>query len=302
VTLTAVVLILISVSTHVGWNLIGKRNHSSTAFFLLAGASGLLWLGPVLLLFGQALFEFPTVVWGWLVATGLFQALYYAGLAGAYRVGDMSIAYPLARSAPVVMVALINVLLGRLHQIGILAWVGMLLIVVGGLLLPLRRLDGWSVKSYLRPSMLLALLTAVGTTGYSLIDDHALRVLRATPGLSVNGTVATLLFAFGEAATSCLWLSLFVLISASRRTELRYVWREQKRRAALAGLGIYASYTLVLVAMGFVRNVSYVVAFRQLSVPLGALAGMGMLNEPRYGLKLVGVGLIFAGLVLVGMG
>lgn len=306
-TLTAVVLILISACTHVGWNLVGKRNHPSAAFFVLASGLGLLWLAPSLLLFGRALPHFPVQVWGWLVATGLCQALYYAALAGAYRTGDMSIAYPLARSAPVVLVTVFNLLPGRSGQVGALALGGILLIVLGGLLLPLRRLADWRSGQtgravYLQPSTLLALLAALGTTGYSLIDDHALRVLRAAPGLPVDGTAATVLFAFWEAVTSCLWLALFVLASARGRADLGRVWQTQRRSAALAGFGIYFTYTLVLVAMGFVRNVSYIVAFRQLSIPLGALVGVWVLQEPKYALKWTGVGIMFAGLVLVGLG
>ncbi len=301
-TLTAVVLILISACTHVGWNLVGKRNHPSAAFFVLASGLGLLWLAPSLLLFGRALPHFPLQVWGWLIATGFFQALYYGALAGAYRTGDMSIAYPLARSTPVVLVTVFNLLLGRSGQVGVLALGGILLIVLGGLLLPLRRLSDVNRTTYLQPSTLLALLAALGTTGYSLIDDHALRVLRAAPGLPVDGAAATVLFAFWEAVTSCLWLALFVLASARGRADLGRAWQTQRRPAALAGFGIYFTYTLVLVAMGFVRNVSYVVAFRQLSIPLGALVGVWVLQEPKYTLKWAGVGIMFAGLVLVGLG
>ena len=67
-------------------------------------------------------------------------------------------------------------------------------------------------------------------------------------------------------------------------------------------MGIYAAYTLVLVAMAFVSNVSYVVAFRQVSVPLGAVAGVLVLGDRPHVPKLVGVAIMFAGLVLVGLG
>jgi hypothetical protein len=72
--------------------------------------------------------------------------------------------------------------------------------------------------------------------------------------------------------------------------------------AALAGMGIYLAYTLVLVAMAFVSNVSYVVAFRQISVPLGTVAGVLAQREPSYLPKLLGVAIMFAGLVLIGLG
>ena len=54
--------------------------------------------------------------------------------------------------------------------------------------------------------------------------------------------------------------------------------------------------------MGFVTNVSYVVAFRQISIPLGALVGVFALKEPRYRPKFAGVLIMFAGLILVGIG
>jgi uncharacterized membrane protein len=52
--------------------------------------------------------------------------------------------------------------------------------------------------------------------------------------------------------------------------------------------------------MNFVSNVSYVAAFRQLSIPRGAIFGMVLLREPRYLPKTVGIAAIFFGLVLVG--
>lgn len=301
-TLTAVILIVISAGTHVGWNLIGKREHPSAAFLLLANTLGFVWLTPALFLFRRALPHFPAAVWAWLIATGLCQAFYYAALAGAYRAGDMSVAYPLARSAPVVLVTAFNLLLGHAVQISALALVGILLIVLGGLLLPLRRLSDLHIGAYLQASMLLALLAALGTVGYSLIDDHALRILRGAPGLLFDGAAVTMLFGFFEGISSSFWLALFVLAAPQRRTDLVRVWRERRGVAALAGLGIYLGYTLVLVAMGFVRNVSYVVAFRQLSVPLGTLVGVLALKEPKYAPKFTGVGIMFVGLVLVGLG
>ena len=54
--------------------------------------------------------------------------------------------------------------------------------------------------------------------------------------------------------------------------------------------------------MNYVANVSYVAAFRQLSIPLGAIFGMTLLNEPRYLPKKTGITAIFIGLVLAGIG
>jgi hypothetical protein len=42
------------------------------------------------------------------------------------------------------------------------------------------------------------------------------------------------------------------------------------------------AYSLVLIAMSFAKNISYVVAFRQLGIPIGAILGMVILKEPMY--------------------
>ena len=54
--------------------------------------------------------------------------------------------------------------------------------------------------------------------------------------------------------------------------------------------------------MNYVTNISYVAAFRQISIPLGAIFGMSLLKEPRHPPKLVGVSTIFIGLVMVAIG
>ena len=105
-TSTAIILLLVSAATHAAWNLLSKREHPSAAFFLVANTAGCLLLAPIALVNWRAVRQFPPEVWAILPATGLCQAVYYYGLAGAYRHGEISIAYPLARSVPVVLVTL----------------------------------------------------------------------------------------------------------------------------------------------------------------------------------------------------
>jgi uncharacterized membrane protein len=58
----------------------------------------------------------------------------------------------------------------------------------------------------------------------------------------------------------------------------------------------------VLLAMGFVSNVSYLQAFRQISLPLGVLAGIFLLRERPGAPRMTGIVLVLAGLVLVALG
>ncbi len=61
-------------------------------------------------------------------------------------------------------------------------------------------------------------------------------------------------------------------------------------------------YSLVLVSVTFVKNVSYVLAFRQLSIPIGVILGMVLLKEPMYIPRIAGTAVLFIGLVLVTIG
>ena len=70
----------------------------------------------------------------------------------------------------------------------------------------------------------------------------------------------------------------------------------------ITGIAIMATYGLVLAAMAYVSNVSYVAAFRQLSIPIGAILGITLQHEPRHRPKLIGIGIVSIGLILVGIG
>jgi len=300
----AVVLLLIAACTHAGWNVLGKRQHPSTAFFLAANLLGGLMLSPWVLSHAAVVRACPLEVWGWLALTGLFMAMYYAGLAGAYRSGDMGIAYPLARALPVLGVAGLRMIVTAGNGISPVALVGMALVVAGALILPLKSFRAPRGALTQRVTILLAVVTAVGTIGYSLIDDTALRILRAVPDLDASGVSRTIVYAFLEAVSSSLWLGAYVLSSAKRRAMGASILTDRTGlgRACLTGAGIYVTYTIVLVAMGFVRDVSYVVAFRQLSIPVGAWLSVLVLREPAPLPRVVGTITVFVGLVLTALG
>ncbi len=291
----ALALVAISVVAHVAWNFLGKRGHPSAGFFLVANTFGSLCLLPFLWWHAHLISHIGGRVWLILLATGIFQALYFASLAGAYRTGDLSIAYPIARSFPAVFVALSAALVGTTHRLTVQCLVGIGLVVIGGLLIPLERFGGLTIRHYLNPCCGFALLAAVATAGYSRLDSQALGILRGLP--EFGAISAALVYAPLEGLCASIFLAVYVLLS---RRERRFFSAMQSHSPALfAGLIMYFSYTLVLVAMSFVSEVSYLVAFRQLSVPLGALVGVVLLDESGSVPKFLGVGLSFAGLVLV---
>ena len=299
---TAIILVALSAFMHAGWNLLCKRSHPGTAFFLLASLAGTLLLVPALSTLPVLARSIPFPVWTSIVATGFFLALNYAAIAGAYRAGDISVAYPLARAAPLLLVPMIGFLLGRGDRISAMGICGMSLAAIGCFLIPLRRFRDFHFKSFANTTCLLALLAAVGTTGYSMIDDEALRILRQQPAIHSGHLRTTLLYAFLENASATLWLVPFTLFHPSERKKLRATCQSQWRPAFLAGFAISATYLVVLLAMAFAKDISYIVGFRQLSIPIGAVAGMVVLKEKPFPPKLVGIGILLAGLLLIACG
>lgn len=299
----AIVLVVLSAFMHAGWNLLIKRQHPSAAFFLVASISGALLLTPVLVIYRGTLIHYvPARIWVLLLVTGFFLALYYVSLAGAYRAGDMSVAYPLARSSPVIVVLVVALALGRGDQVSAVCVTGIILVVGGCFLVPLQRFSDLRLKNYLKPICGLALLAAVGTSGYSIVDDEALRELRTHAQVTIGNTQMTLLYACLEALAASLWLSLFVALRRGGRSSLIQVLRTNKRYAVLAGIAIYLTYAIILISLAFVDNVSYVVGFRQLSIPLGTTFGILVLKEAPHAPKLAGVVIMFVGLMLVALG
>lgn len=301
--LIAISLIILSAFMHAGWNLFSKRQHPSAAFFLIASIAGGALLAPALILYHDTVVHhIPARVWVLLLSTGFFMALYYVSLAGAYRSGDISVAYPLARSSPVIVVTIVTLILGRGDQVSSLCVSGIVLVVAGCFLIPLQRFGDLRLKHYLNRTCAMALLAAVGTSGYSILDDEALRLLRTDMHVTIGDTQITLVYACLEALSASLWLALFIGLRRSGRESLAQVLRVKKLNAVLAGVAIFVTYVIVLISLAFVDNVSYVVGFRQLSIPLGATLGVLVLKEVPHKPKLVGVAIMFVGLILVAMG
>lgn len=301
-TVFALLLVTVSAFTHAFWNYLGKRQDPPAAFFLMVSLASVLFFSPVLVTSGALIRYIPASVWGWILLTGAVQAVYYIFLAAAYRAGDLSHAYPLARSLPVVLVALVSLLLGRGNQIHALAYAGFALVTFGCLLLPLPKFSDIHPRHYRHKWVLFALLAALCITGYTLIDDQALRILRSLQESAHSNIEWSLLYLELETITLTVLLAFIILVWRKERHLLREASLADWKIASLMGFIITATYGLVLLAMAYVSNVSYVMAFRQLSIPIGAALGILFRKEAASPPKLVGTLLIVLGLVLAALG
>jgi drug/metabolite transporter (DMT)-like permease len=94
-------------------------------------------------------------------------------------------------------------------------------------------------------------------------------------------------------------MGLYTLGLPLGRMELAKTWQTGISMPLITGLLILGTYGLVLAGMQYANNVSYIAAFRQLSIPLGASLGIVVQREPLYPLKIASIVIIFGGLVLI---
>lgn len=293
-TVTAFFLIFISVFLHVTWNMLSKGVNPSMAFYsLMSFTASAIWL-PFFMASDIDLFNLPPAFY-WLAAGSIIgETIYMTGLAYGYRKSDISLVYPVVRALPVLMIAAVTLVFGLGRKIDMMDGVGMLLITGGCLLMPLKSLKDFSIKAYCSSVLGFIIMGAVGTTMYTIFDSSAIGIIRrASGGVNVCDTLGYLfIIEFGLA------LCELVLIFCSRQEKEYFKTLLRKPLyPVIAGICSSSAYGLILFAMGYVTNVSYLQAFRQISLPLGFIAGMTILHEKAYRTKIAGVIIIVTGLL-----
>ncbi len=306
---SALPLIVLSAFLHAGWNLLARAQRAPDTFLritVLISLAGLPFvfggsapLGSTALPGGQALARlFPPAVWGLLAVAGVSQAVYFLGLSRAYQSGDFTVVYPLARSLPILVLALIDATRGRLPSL--LGWLGLFLVSLGCVVIPLRSPADFRLARYWNGTTGWVAVAALGTVGYSTVDKIAAELIPS--GLLSAGRYQVLEYV---ACLAPLALLLWRLGGRSPAANFTPVparllgWSGGGMRpwlaAALAALGMFAAYWLVLYAYQLSRYASYVLALRQLSIVIGAAAGAVLFHEPAGRLRIGAALIILAG-------
>ena len=275
-------LVVASAISHAAWNLLAKGGSDRESFMWLMTATSLFTMLPIFY-YTLPEWRFPLEALPYFLVSGIAETLYFITLRKAYELGDLSVVYPLARSSPLFITVLAVLFLGE--EISPWGAIGVLLMVLGVYTLHLKSLQINDILHPLRslrerPSQ-LALMTAIWTTAYSMSDKI---------GVS---TVDPILYAF--------WMDAFIVIFMTPVILWKHGWsgifedwKVTKIQAIVAGFLARFGYILVLVAMSLIQ-VSYILALRQISVVLGAAAGVILLKE-RYGrIRLLGSAIMFLG-------
>ena len=136
---TAIALILIAAVAHASWNLFSKQAAA-------VGTTSFIWLVSMAAAVGYApaaaavlIVQRPHLTalnWAFMAGTGILQAGYFLFLQNGYRVGDLSLVYPIGRGTGALLAALAGiVLLGE--RPGPAGLTGIVLIVAGVIVLGL---------------------------------------------------------------------------------------------------------------------------------------------------------------------
>ena len=200
------------------------------------------------------------------------------------------------RTLPVLMLAVITLVAGIGKPFGAITMFGMIVIACGCLIMPFQSFRNISFKNLNGIALVFVCLGAIGTTGYTLCDSEALKLVAPDGNVSA---VCTLGYLFLMQTGLTLGEVPLVVFDKKEHEAMKNIWGKKIIYPVLAGVVSSMAYALILIAMQYVTNVSYIQAFRQLSLPIGFVAGVIFLHEKSSATKVVGLSLILIGLIVV---
>jgi len=282
----ALTLILAAAVIHATWNLINKQASGHGTFTWIVAVLSALFYAPAtiaIIEIWQLKFSFVDV--GMMAGSAALHTAYFLLLNQGYRVGDLSLVYPLARSTgPLLSTIAAIIFLGERPSITAVA--GALLIIGGVMVLTgnIVRLG----REGSRDAIGYALVTGLFIAAYTLWDKQAVSRFAIMP----------MVLDWGANVGRAILLTPFAL----RYSEEAVIeWREHKWEAVAIAILIPLAYILVLTAMSF-TPVSYVAPAREISILIGTAMGARLLAEGQAPRRLTAAGAMVLGIVALTLG
>ena len=260
-------LVVFSAALHVAWNVRLKTAGDP----LRTATIGMLTATPVIVPVGAAAWLLSGApappVEGLLLAlaSGVIEAFYFVLLAAAYRRGDLSVVYPIARGTAPLLAVLVGVgFLGE--RLGTFGTVGVTGLLAGFLVLqrPWRALRRDGEGRGVDTAVLFALATGVTIATYTTIDRLGTRLIEPLPYAAI------------------LWVtSVIILVGWVALVAGGGLWREGRaatRHAAVGGWLTLGAYLCVLTALS-VAPLSGVAPLRESASVFAAAWGSVRLGE-----------------------
>jgi uncharacterized membrane protein len=268
-----IALVALAAVLHVAWNVrlktVGDPLRTAT-IGMLAASVGIVPAGiAVWWISGAHPLPLDGIALG--LASGVIEAVYFIFLAAAYRRGDLSVVYPLARGTAPLLAVVVGVgLLGE--RLGVAGSFGVVALLAGFLWLqrPWRALamargGGWtSGRGAVDTSIVFALATGVTIATYTALDRVGTRLIEPVP-------YAAILW-----ATCCVALVLWIRLVAGG--DLMRHGPAATRSAAIGGWLTLGAYLCVLVALS-VAPLSGVAPLRESATVFAAAWGSVRMGE-----------------------
>lgn len=255
-TLTIFLMVLVAALLHAVWNALVKgsadKSLNMAAVVLGQGFFGLLCLPFVAI---------PAVEsWPWILLSVVLHIGYQFFLLGAYRIGDLTQVYPIARGTAPMLVAAVSIFILGV-ELSLVEIAGVLIIGAGIISLCLvRQADGLRNGN----AAVLAVLTGCFIASYSLCDGHGARLAATAVGFYAWSSM-------GNAV-------VFAAIVGATRPRLVRELPGAYRIFLIGGGASYLAY--VLVVYGFTQApIALITALRETSIVFALLIGVFCLRE-----------------------
>jgi drug/metabolite transporter (DMT)-like permease len=284
----AIGLALVAAAMHGTWNVIVKVSGDPMGTLTRATVAGALLMSPpafvAWLITGRPGLSIEAA--GLAALSALLELAYIFLLSAAYRRGEVSVVYPIARgSAPVLAVLIGLGLLGE--RLAAPQLLGVVLLLAGILAVTLPQTSGRATPP--------ALATGVAIAAYTAIDRIGVRL--AAPWL--YGWLLIVLLAAGLVAAQWVGRRLARPTVGVARTPAppAVAWRQ----AIVVGLFMWVAYLLVLIALS-IAPLSVVAPVRETAVVAVAVWGVWRLRERQAAaLKLLGAVATLLGVALLAL-
>ena len=268
-------LVLLAAALHAIWNAVIKGTGDKTI------AIGLVALGHMVLgLIGAAFFPFPDIkVIPFILVSTIIHWGYYYSLTTAYKFGDLSLIYPIARGiSPIIVTVFAFFWINERLSWGEMG--GVLLISSGILFLGLRSLS--NEKSI--PALVFALTTGVLIAAYSVTDGFGVRLTE-----NPLSYIAWLFIAEG-----------FVVFYIFGRFKVRLLTSSfsEIMLGFFAGVISTIAYGLALYAKSL-APLGIVTALRETSVIIATLIGVVWFKEKPISYRIAAASIVFCGILFL---
>ena len=252
---------------------VGRRQEPEAAFaFMLV--VGVIVFAPIAVL----TWDVEAAAIPYIAGSAALELGYFAFLAAAYRIADVSLVYPVARGIAPILVLLGAVVFLR-HGTTAGQVVGIVAVAVGILLV---RGVGQLVRNADRRGFLLALTSGAFIAGYTLVDKQGLAHAAPIPFIE--------LVLIGPA--------IMYLIAIWRLRGVRAFRQEATPGIAIVGIVLFGTYILVLFALRLAPAAS-VSAVRETSIVIASAVAALVAHERVTRSRFAGAVLVSAGIALV---